>query len=260
MTVDRSAERGAPCLVGRKSAVRDVVLLHGWGSSAAVWDALRSRFPAEWRASVLDLPGHGSSPPPARRTLDGMADAIARRAPRRCHVVGWSLGGLVALAWAAAAPEQVGRLALIATTPSFLQRPGWPQAMPEETFAVFEAAVAADPASALRRVVSLQSQGDLRLKTVSRQLREAAASPDAALGPGLDVLRSTDLRLRLSSVQASVLVLHGERDRLVPAAAGERLTRLLPAARFRAIPGAAHAPFLSDPGTVAAALREHFDA
>jgi pimeloyl-[acyl-carrier protein] methyl ester esterase len=259
MIADRSAGRGQPGSAEPESAMRDVVLLHGWGSTAAVWNDLRSRLSARIRIGAPELPGHGSSLLSVSDTLDLMADALARSAPKRCDVVGWSLGGLVALAWAAAAPEQVGRLALIATTPSFVQRPGWPDAMAEETFAGFEAALGADPASALHRFVLLQAQDDRRAKSVARQLRGAMAMPAPALGAGLSALRSADLRPRLSSVRAPVLVLHGERDRLVPAAAGERLSRLLPTARFHAMPGAAHAPFLSDPAAVAAALQEHFD-
>lgn len=240
--------------------VRDVVLLHGWGSGAPVWNGLQERIGPGRRVSAPDLPGYGASALCAPCTAESMAAAIARGAPPRCDVVGWSLGGLVALAWALAAPQQVRRLALIATTPSFLQRPGWPDGMADDTFSGFEAGLSAMPADALRRFALLQSQDDERAKSVARQLRDVAAPGTAALKAGLSVLRSTDLRDRLQLVRAPTLVLHGERDRLVPAAAGERLSRLLPAARYLAIPGAAHAPFLSNPGAVAAALQAHFDA
>jgi pimeloyl-[acyl-carrier protein] methyl ester esterase len=256
--VNRGAESRERSPVQRD--VQDVVLLHGWGSNASVWNALQTRLASSWRVSAAELPGYGATPMCAPCTVERMADAVARSAPQRCHVVGWSLGGLVALAWAMAAPGQVGRLALIATTPSFLQRPGWPEAMAEDTFAGFEAAVAGDPAGALRRFVSLQSQDDAQAKSVARRLRDGVAPASATLEAGLRVLRSSDLRGRLHSVRAPALVLHGERDRLVPAAAGQRLSRLLPRARYLEMRGAAHAPFLSDPGAVAAALEEHFNA
>ena len=240
--------------------MRDVVLLHGWGSGASVWSALSDRIASRRHVSAPDLPGYGSRPLCTPCSAESMAEAIARSAPRRCDVVGWSLGGLVALAWAIAAPAQVRRLVLIAATPSFLQRPGWPEAMAEDAFAAFETALADDPADALRRFALLQSRDDVRARQVARQLRGVAVPGAPALRAGLRVLRTTDLRGRLPSVRAPVLVLHGERDRLVPAAAGEALSRLLPAARYLAIAGAAHAPFLSEPAAVAAALQEHFDA
>jgi pimeloyl-[acyl-carrier protein] methyl ester esterase len=240
--------------------IRDIVLLHGWGSEASIWNGLQAKLAPRFRVSTPDLPGYGSTPMCASCTAEGMADALARTAPPRCHVVGWSLGGLVALAWAGRAPRQVERLALIATTPSFLQQPGWTDAMDARTFAGFEEAAASDPAAALRRFVLLQSQGDDRAKLVARQLRSALAPAAAALGAGLRVLRRTDLRARLESLRSPALVIHGDRDRLVPHAAGERMSRLLPGARFLAVRGAAHAPFLSNPEAVVAALQEHLDA
>ena len=246
--------------LAREGRVRDVVFLHGWGSSPPVWSDLQARLAPRLRTSAPDLPGYGSQGPCEPCTVERLADAIALKAPPRCHVVGWSLGGLVALAWAARAPRQVARLALIAATPCFLQRPGWPLAMAVEAFAAFEEATAADPARALRRFASLQAQGDRKAKQVARQLRGALAPPSAALGAGLDVLRATDLRGELHCLQHSALVVHGDRDQLVPPAAGARLARLLPGARLLALPDAAHAPFLSEPAAVAAALLEHFDA
>jgi pimeloyl-[acyl-carrier protein] methyl ester esterase len=243
-----------------KHDIRDVVLLHGWGSSASVWGGLLALLAPRLRVSAPDLPGYGSNRPCEPCTAERMADAIALTAPPRCHVVGWSLGGLVALAWAALAPRQVARLALIAATPSFLRRPGWPDAMSAESFAAFEEATAADPARALRRFASLQAQGDASAKQVARQLRGALATGAAALGAGLGVLRETDLREKLHALSPPALVVHGARDRLVPPAAGERLASLLPGARLLMLPGAAHAPFLSQPAPVAAALVDHFDA
>src|SRR5690349_8810079 len=105
--------------------VRDVVLLHGWGYSSRIWDALAERLARRFRVHVPDLPGYGSAPASEPYTLEALADAVARAAPRRCHVVGWSLGGEVALAWALHAPRQVVRLALIGATPCFTRRPGW---------------------------------------------------------------------------------------------------------------------------------------
>ena len=242
-----------------QNEARDVVLLHGWASGASVWNALRGRL-LGLRMSAPDLPGYGSSPLCTPCTAEILANAVARSAPRRCDVVGWSLGGLVALAWALSAPDQVRRLALIATTPSFLQRSGWPEGMAEDTFAGFETAVANDPAGALQRFALLQSQDDVQAKAVTRELRNLPTPGATALAAGLGVLRSTDLRSRLHAVRAPTLVLQGERDRVVPAAAGERLSRLLPSAHYCTIRGAAHAPFLSDPAAVAAALQAHFDA
>lgn len=210
-----------------------------------------------------DLPGYGRAPRCAPYNLDGLSDALAQAAPPRCHVVGWSLGGQVALAWAKRVPRQVDRVALIAATPCFPRRRGWPHGVARDVLNGFSGAIAANPAGTLRRFFSLQAQGDGKARQVTRQLRAALAArdgpdPEALLG-GLRVLLATDLREKLTSIALPVLVLHGDRDRLVPLGAGEYLGRNLPDARLVVLHGAAHAPFLSQPQAVAEALLGFFD-
>jgi pimeloyl-[acyl-carrier protein] methyl ester esterase len=245
------------------SDVRDVVLLHGWGMNAAVWTDLAALLSPRYRVRACDLPGYGASPRCAPYTLDALAAAVARAAPPRCHVVGWSLGGLIALSWARAAPEQTARLALIAATPSFARRAGWDHALDTAVLGGFARALAADRTELLRRFVSFQVRGDDRARAVARQLRAALAAraePDmAVLAGGLDILLETDLRENLADIRQRALVLQGDRDSLVPPAAAAHLSRHLPVAQLVMIDGAAHAPFLSQPQKVAEALREFFD-
>ena len=242
----------------------DVVLVHGWGAGAGVWKALVAEL-APWRAlETPDLPGYGAAPMCTPYTLDAIAAELARSAPPRCGVVGWSLGALVALAWARQAPQQVMRLGLISATPCFAQRADWPHATAPGVLARFSEELAADRAGTLRRFISLEAQGDARAKQVARQLREAHAARDgaapAALAAGLRLLRDTDMRGALASISQPALVIHGDRDHVAPLAAGEHLSRGLPNARLLVLPGAAHAPFLSQARTVAAALRKYLDA
>jgi pimeloyl-[acyl-carrier protein] methyl ester esterase len=239
----------------------DVVLLHGWGSSGRVWNDLAARLAVRFRVHVPDLPGYGTAPACARYTLEGLADALARNAPRRCHVAGWSLGGEIALAWARRAPRQVERLALIGSTPCFMSRPGWSCATTPATLREFAQRLATDRAGTLARFTAAQTRGDARATRFAGllgQLVEGSASDDT-LAAGLGVLASADLRRELPRLKQPALVLHGARDRIVPPAAGRRLAAALPHGRFALLRSCAHAPFLSQPGRVARALREFFD-
>jgi pimeloyl-[acyl-carrier protein] methyl ester esterase len=241
--------------------VLDVVLLHGWGSSARVWDDLAARLARRMRVHVPDLPGYGATPLRDSCSLEAIADAVASSAPRRCHVVGWSLGGEIALAWALRAPRQVQRLALIAATPCFARRPGWPCATSRAVLLDFGNLLAADRAGTLARFIGVQARGDARARRVAGALQRSsvASTAQGVLEAGLSVLLDADLRRDLRRVRQTALVLHGARDRIVPAAAGRRLAAALPEARFRLLRACAHAPFLSQPARVARALREFFD-
>lgn len=244
-------------------ATRGVVLVHGWGSGASVWESLAAELRPRRPVTMPDLPGYGAAPTCTPYTLEAIVGGLARSAPRRCDVVGWSLGALVALAWAQRAPQQVMRLGLIAATPCFVQRVGWKHAAAPAVLARFSEGLAANRAGTLRRFVSLEAQGDARAKQVARQLREALAARDGpapeALAAGLRLLLETDMRGALASVTQPALVIHGERDGVAPLAAGEHLSRCLPNARLLVVPGAAHAPFISQSRTVAAALLDFLD-
>jgi len=95
-----------------------VVLLHGVGLDHSMWDA----FAAEVRdglgrpVTALDLPGHGARPPlTAPTTLAALAGDVAARLPGRAHLVGFSLGALVAQHLARFRPELVASLASVSS-------------------------------------------------------------------------------------------------------------------------------------------------
>lgn len=241
----------------------DVVLLHGWGMHGGVWRELALGLAQRFRVHVVDLPGYRASPACHPYTLERIAAEVARQMPSPCAVCGWSFGGQVALAWAGAFPQQVARLALIATTPCFARRDDWPQAVEAGVLKNFAQALTTDRAGALKRFLSLQAVGDERAKEVTRQLRQnlsiLANGGLQVLKQGLELLLDVDLRERLSDIRQSALVLHGERDTLAPPAAGEYLAKVLPHARLVRLRGAAHAPFLSDPRRVGRLLAGFFD-
>src|SRR5262245_42343701 len=105
-------------------AGRPLLLLHGFTGSAATWLSLIGALPPHTGAIVPDLIGHGrsDSPPAAERyrmeccvaDLLALLDALE---VERADVLGYSMGGRVALQLAAAAPERVGALVLESSSP-----------------------------------------------------------------------------------------------------------------------------------------------
>src|ERR1700756_5515411 len=97
-----------------------VVLIHGAGFDHTSW-ALHSRWFAHNGFSVLapDLPGHGRSAGPALRSIAEMADWTAAlldaAGSSKAHLIGHSMGSLIALETAARHPEKVSALSLIGT-------------------------------------------------------------------------------------------------------------------------------------------------
>jgi pimeloyl-[acyl-carrier protein] methyl ester esterase len=234
-----------------------LVLLHGWGMNTAVWEGL----PASLAGATIpiELPGHGACPLPETATgLAAWADACLAAAPERAVWLGWSLGGLVALAAALRAPERVAGLVLMTATPRFIQAEDWPAAMAERTLGQFHDGLLSDPAGTLDRFLALQVRGSAAaretLRTLRRELAARPAPDPRALALGLDLLRDCDLRSGLAELACPSLWLFGSHDTLVPAAVAPGVAALLPSARVVVIRGAAHAPFLSHPEETAALI------
>ncbi len=187
--------------------------------------------------------------------LGAIAARIADRIERPAHWVGWSLGGLIALAAARRRPDVVERVTLIAASPRMAAAPDWPGIEPLE-LARFRHELQAEPMATHDRFLTLQVRGSQGGRSVLRALRGAVTAdglpPMDVLLSGLDQLMQSDLRSTLDALSCPVDAVLGERDALVPVALAARLEAL--AVRSRIIPGAGHAPFISHPGVVTDAI------
>ena len=235
-----------------------LALVHGWGMNARVFDELAVLLAAAFEVRALDLPGHGGRDDAAGNTLRGWADELVQQLPDNTILLGWSLGGQVAMRAALDHPHKIARLVLLASTPKFVATEDWPHGMAPADLQDFGAALLADQQATLLRFLSLQTRGMPGQKTLLQRLRQTLqAAPPAsaeALAGGLAMLRDTDLRAELPQLAQPVLVLHGALDTLTPPAAGAWLAEALPRARHIAFCRAAHAPHLSHADEVAAAI------
>ena len=228
----------------------NLVMLHGWGLHSGIWEPVARALAGKFRITYIDLPGHGRSGwNNAVKSIDEYAEIIASVIPLRTHLLGWSLGGMIACVIAERHPTRIGRLVLTNTTPRFIKGDDWRCAMAADDLADLAARLADDYRVTVNRFLTLSVRGDERARTLLRDLRREVfrhGDPDQdALKTGLDLLRDTDLRSRLAAVTAETLIIAGEADTLTPAEASEWMARQLPNARYAGIGKAAHAPFIS---------------
>jgi len=115
-----------------------VVLLHGLDASRRMWDGIAPALAGQFELLSIDFPGHGdAAPPDGPFEIDDLSDQLAAvltaSGIERAHIVGSSLGGMVAQHFAATRPERVDRLVLCDTSPALseglrdelLTRPGF---------------------------------------------------------------------------------------------------------------------------------------
>jgi pimeloyl-[acyl-carrier protein] methyl ester esterase len=261
------AKRDAPDLhVESAGHGPPLVLLHGFAMHGGLFAPIVPALARTHRVHVVDLPGHGHSPPREPFEVHALADAIDAATARidgALDVLGWSLGGQVALAFALARPRRVRRLILVATTPSFVARGDWPHAMSATTLARFGDELRVSYRLTLQRFLALQvhgsEEGRATLAALRARLFERGEPSQAVLAAALRLLRDTDLRPALSRIATPALVVGGGRDALVPIEASRALAAALPRATLVEIAGAAHAPFLSHRRAFLDALRRDGD-
>ena len=226
-----------------------LTLLHGWGLNGAVWNGVRDALAQRYTLHIVDLPGHGLSSGATVATITEMADAVAAAMPPRSHLLGWSMGGLVAQDLARRHAERIDRLVLVATTPSFLQRDGWPHAVQPTVLADFGPRLSSNYAATIKSFLALQVLNTPNVRDAVNTLQQAITSrgtPNlAALAAALDILRTTDVREHAATLSQAALVMQGDHDALTPEPAAGWLAERMPNARYAMIPHAAHAPFIS---------------
>ena len=239
----------------------DLVLLHGWGLHGGVFDTVVPKLTTHFRVTRVDLPGHGLSRDTAMPAkLTDVARLVRDSAPEGAVLLGWSLGGMVALRAALDAPRQFRSLILCNSTPRFTTAPDWPHAMPPEQLQEFAAGLQQDYRETLQYFLSLQVRGDEAARDTLRGLREAVfarGEPDtASLAIGLALLSESDLRGELQGMKLPTLLIAGGYDRITPPGASVAMAERISGAQLVVIEKSAHAPFISHVEMFTAAVTE----
>jgi pimeloyl-ACP methyl ester carboxylesterase len=235
------------------------LFFHPFPLHADAWnDMLLACAAAGLRAAALDAPGFGGTPPiEGPLTMDFMADmgaaALDSLGANRAAIVGCSMGGYQALAFARSHPRRMAAAALIATRAS---ADGEEAKRNRERQA--QLALEKGPAPVLAEFVPKLIAPDA--PPAVRQRVEELATRATAQGIA-SALRGMALRPDstgdLPAWTAPTLVIAGERDQLIARAEMEKLAQGIPGARMEVIAGAGHLPFLENPAAVAPLLVAH---
>lgn len=224
-------------------------LIHGWATNGFIFNDLRRRLPENWRMAAPHLPGHGDAPQQGAFDVAAAADALAAQidAAQPAFLLGWSLGGLVALSAAVRHPDKVKGLVLCATFAKLYAADDYPEGVKTALLARMLHLFEHDFATHMAQFLNLQL-----LHHPQRQAMIDAVLPDmvkhgtpAALAEALAAVEQTDLRADLLLVRCPVLLIYGTHDSVTPPRMGTYLQQHLPDAQLVLINKAAHAPFLS---------------
>lgn len=251
------------------------VLVHGLGGSHLNWLPVAPGLAGLGRVLALDMPGFGWSPRDGRGS--GLMDErrilsrfIAELATGRTVLAGHSMGGVIAILQVAVEPASAAGLVLTSSalpwsrgslphpavigafalygTPLVgdrLARIRMRRMDPEQVVRFGYRMIASDPSSIPDEIVRMNVD-------LVRERQSDPDAPDAFLDAARSMLRlgkRPDVSARaLAAVECPVLLLHGRRDRFVPAAFAEAVLAGQPTWRGRIFPGLGHAPQMEAPG------------
>jgi 3-oxoadipate enol-lactonase len=234
----------------RRGSGVPVVLVHGLGYARWGWEPVADALAERFEVVLLDNRGIGESDAPSGPyTVAEMAGDVARvmdeAGLEQAHVVGTSLGGMIAQELALSAPERVVKLVLVCTTP------GGPNAapMPDATVTLLAEAASLEPLVALRRFVENALAPHPPKEIVERILahRVATAQPPAAWMAQAAAGAAFDAWDRLPEIAAPTLVVHGTADVVVAPANAALLAERIPSAGLEWFEGCGHLLFWEEP-------------
>jgi pimeloyl-ACP methyl ester carboxylesterase len=242
-----------------------LVLVHGAGTSSAIWHRVMAHLADDRRVVAPDLPGYGGSPAAGPGfALEEVADDLVAGLEEAgvaspYDLVGHSMGGAIAILATARHPKRVRRLVLVA--------PAGLAALPRVAagllgavaapFAVARRTLATPLAgSALVRRLALAgvARDGARVPAVNARAVLASSAGATRIGPGLASAATADLRATLAGVQAPLGLVWGEHDPVIPPRRIEVIRRARPDVEVRIVPDTAHAPMLERPDAFCAAL------
>jgi 3-oxoadipate enol-lactonase len=240
-----------------------VVFLHGLGMTRTGFDPQLAALADRFRCVAWDMPGYGASPAPdgpltfpaLATAVDGLLDTLG---VADAHLVGLSLGGMVALHAALEHPRRVRSLALLDSSPAFGLDGTQPDAWRRARLAPLDEGVT--PAAMAERVLRSIMAPGVADDVVAAAAASMARIPPDGLRAAVECLPTHDVRARLGEIRVPALVVVGERDEETPPTYAQALADGIAGAELAVVPGAGHIANLEAPAAVNALLRGHLDA
>ncbi len=229
----------------------NLVLIHGWGCNSRTWQPVLESLQSFAAITLIDLPGFGASPVLPEFSLDVVLDKIATQLPQDAVVMGWSLGGMLAVQLAVRFPERIRAVITLAANLKFVATPDYPAAMLRAINRQFNQGFTQDPQATLKLFGGLLAQGDADERALLKQLRrnDIGTVTDNWL-QALQLLTELDNRTAFAKLAQPGLHLLADNDALVPIAAAELMRQINPQQKIKIFESTAHALHWSKPEAV----------
>jgi pimeloyl-ACP methyl ester carboxylesterase len=253
------------------SAGDALVLLHGIGGCAQVWKPQLDAFASRFCVVAWNMPGYGGSGPLPQMTFTVLADALEALLDtlpgKRVHLVGHSMGGMVAQEFLRRHAHRVTSVCLYATSPGLAQpeSPEAAQAARERAREFMARRIGPLDAGKTMRDMAESLLDQLLSPRAPEAARAAAIESISSVPPAVyrDAMRcilSFDGAAILPKIDLPALAIAGGEDRTITPEIVEAMARQIAGSRFEIIPGVGHLANLEDPPAFNRVLSEFLDS
>lgn len=222
-----------------------LVLLHSLGADGHMWDGCIDELAAHYRVIIPNTRGHGASSPTEKSSVDLWVDDLKRvlddAAVDNAVLVGISLGGIQALAFAAAYPDRVAGLVV---ADSFVAIT--PEAASAKILHLVEQARQQSMEEVAAQYIADTFEQPYPGGALSVQ-RAIAAMDTASYMAAVDACFSVQITACLAQIVAPTLVLWGDRDAKTPRPLSEQIATGMKDARLAVVPNAGHLSNVDNP-------------
>lgn len=240
-------------------ALPPISLILGWAADHYVWlDWVEANLSKHFQVHLINLPKQPQWPCNAQLLAHWQQDII-EQLPRSSHLIGWSLGGMLAQSIAHQQPQKVLSLTNLCATPRFVQQADWQEAVIPQNLEALIEQLQTHPEATIKHFWKLQLQGSEQVKQHIKRFNTLVSAhplPNfSVLQQGLYLLKTINNRSLVQQLPCPTLWLLGQHDPLVPSSLQARLSQTPPSlSQVEIITGAGHMPFFTHPEQTAEKL------
>lgn len=222
----------------------DGLLLHGWGFQKDVFHKIRKTIMHSYPSITPDLYAMAAANEDV--SLDRVVNSLAAQYERKTFIVGWSLGGQLAIKLAHRL-SHVAALVLIASAPKMLNGIGWQNTIKPTAFHDLYQSAEFSVNEAIKKLVTLTGYGEKNARKTLLEINNFIVKQieQKLLLSWLTELNQTDLREQFSQLDIPVMVILGENDVLIKKSIRQQFLQLLPGVIVETISDSGHAPLIS---------------
>ncbi|AWH90275.1 pimeloyl-[acyl-carrier protein] methyl ester esterase [Buchnera aphidicola (Melanaphis sacchari)] len=226
----------------------NLIFLSGWGFSSKIWFFIIKKIHLLYKCYLIDLPGIGINQQLNYINFQKMINILKKNIPKKSILIGWSIGGLIAIYLTIFYPKNILGIINVCSSPCFLKKKKWP-GMEKNTIHHFYYQLKNNYYKTINNFLCLQTIGSekyiqdvIKLKKIF--LCEKKPN-EKILKVGRKILENIDLRYEGMHLKTPLLRIYGELDHLVPQKISQILDIQWPNSKSEIIKKARHIPFVS---------------